>query len=70
LYHLAKDRPDVSLVPAYLENLNRILPKGEVLPVPVLSRVTFGAPMKLAKNETKTDFLARAHEAVVRLREL
>jgi 1-acyl-sn-glycerol-3-phosphate acyltransferase len=70
LYHLAKDRRDVTLVPAYLENLNRILPKGEVLPVPILSRVTFGLPIKLEPTETKADFLVRAHAAVERSREL
>ena len=42
LYHLAVRRPDVELVPAYLENLNRILPKGEFFPVPMLSLLTFG----------------------------
>ncbi len=70
LYHLAKDRPDVELVPAYLENMNRILPKGEVLPVPVFSRVTFGARLKLETGETKLAFLERAHDAVERLRTL
>ena len=28
LFHLARTRPDAELVPVYLENLNRILPKG------------------------------------------
>ena len=68
LYHLALRRPDVELVPAYLENLNRILPKGEALPVPLLSSVTFGPPMRLEPNEPKKIFLERAREAVRRLR--
>lgn len=68
IYHLARQRPNVELVPAYLENLNRILPKGEVLPVPVLSSATFGAPMHLADEETKDEFLARIRDAVVKLR--
>ena len=58
----------VSLVPAYLENLNRILPKGEVLPVPILSSATFGPPVQLADGEDKSSFLSRARDAVVRLR--
>src|SRR5713101_2874788 len=41
LYHLALRKPGVDLVPSYMENLNRILPKGEVLPVPLLSSLTF-----------------------------
>ena len=68
LYHLAHERPDVELVPVYLENLNRILPKGEVLPVPVLSSATFGPPLRLESNELKPAFLERARDAVVRLK--
>lgn len=64
LYHLAKARPDVELVPVYLENLNRVLPKGEYLPVPLLSRVFFGAPMKLEPEEPKDVFLERALQAM------
>ena len=68
IYHLASERPHVELVPAYLENLNRILPKGEVLPVPVLSSATFGPPLRLEPAETKAAFLERARNAVRRLR--
>jgi len=67
LYHLAKRRPDVELIPAYLENLNRILPKGEYLPVPLLSLLTFGAAMQVRDAESKTEFLQRAREAVCSL---
>ena len=64
LYYLALKRPEVELVPVYLENLSRILPKGEVLPVPLLSRLTFGEPIQLEGAETKTKFLVRARAAV------
>ena len=56
IYHLARQRPHVELVPAYLENLNRILPKGEVLPVPILSSATFGPSVQLADGEDKAAF--------------
>ena len=69
LFHLAKKRPDVQFVPVCMENLNRILPKGEILPVPVLGSVTFGEPIRLNEDETKSDFLVRAREAVLRLRQ-
>jgi 1-acyl-sn-glycerol-3-phosphate acyltransferase len=69
LYHLARRRPDVELVPACLENLNRILPKGEVVPVPLLSLLTFGAPMHMGDNEEKAAFLERARAAVCGLRQ-
>jgi len=68
LYHLALRRPDVELVPAYLENMNRILPKGEFLPVPMLSLLTFGKPMQVEADEEKDAFLERAQEAVGTLR--
>lgn len=67
LHRLASARPDVELVPVHLENLNRILPKGEVLPVPLLSRVTFGAPVHLEVDETRDAFLERARAAVAAL---
>ena len=68
IVHLARRRPDVDLLPAHIDNLNRILPKGEVLPVPLISTITFGEPLHLVENETKAEFLARAHEAICRLR--
>ena len=68
LYHLALRTREAELVPAYLENLNRILPKGEVLPVPVLGSVTFGPPLALLDGEEKAPFLERARAAVRKLR--
>jgi 1-acyl-sn-glycerol-3-phosphate acyltransferase len=68
LYHLAKRRPDVELIPAYLENLNRILPKGEIFPVPLVSILTFGAPIRVEEGEHKHDFLERARNSVSNLR--
>jgi 1-acyl-sn-glycerol-3-phosphate acyltransferase len=67
LYHLAKSRPDVEFVPVYLENLNRVLPKGELLPVPMLCSVRFGQPLELIPEETKIPFLQRARSAVAQL---
>lgn len=69
LYHLAKKRPDLELVPVHIDNMNRVLPRGEVLPVPLLSCITFGPPMWLEAGEPKPDFLARARGAVARLKE-
>lgn len=67
LYYLAKRRPDVELVPVYIENLNRILPKGEVIPVPLACSLTFGAPMHVDEAEHKQDFLERACAALYAL---
>ncbi len=69
LYYLAKKRPDLELIPVYLENMSRILPRGKTLPVPMLSSVVFGPPMWLEEGEKKDDFLTRARQAVVNLKE-
>ena len=70
LYYLSKKRPDLELVPVYMDNLNRVLPRGEILPVPLLSCITLGPPMWLEQSEPKTEFLARAREAVKRLKDM
>ena len=67
LYHLATQFPSVQLVPVYLENLHRSLPKGAVLPIPMTCTVRFGTPMGLAAGDTKETFLERARAEVVRL---
>ena len=67
LYHRASARPALELMPVGIENLNRVLPKGEAVPVPVISRLTFGEPLELAAGEEKDSFLARARGAVERL---
>ncbi|MGY8767027.1 MAG: lysophospholipid acyltransferase family protein [Pirellulales bacterium] len=69
IYYLNKKRPDLELIPVYMDNMNRILPSGEFLPVPLLSRVTFGPPIWLEQGETKPDFLKRAREAVLNLKD-
>ena len=67
LFHLAMRHPDVELVPVYLENLYRSMPKGSLLPVPLSCVARFGGPMKLLAGEPKKDFLQRARAAVVAL---
>lgn len=69
LYYLCKKRPDLELIPVHIENLNRILPRGEFLPVPLLSCITFGPPMWLESGEPKQSFLDRARTAVLNLKE-
>ncbi len=69
LYNLGRLRPDVELVPVYLENLGRVLPKGEFLPVPLRSRVVFGPPLRVADGEMREEFLERARVAVWELAE-
>lgn len=67
LWHLAKKHPEAELVPVHLENLNRILPKGTLLLIPLLAAVTFGKPVRIEEGEDKAAFLARARQAVADL---
>ena len=67
LYQLAKNFPDVELVPVFLDNLRRALPKGSLVPVPLSCVARFGGPMHLLPDEPKKEFLARARAAVVAL---
>jgi hypothetical protein len=69
LYHLCAAQPGLELVPVSMENLNRVLPKGEFIPVPMVSRVIFGGSLRLADGESKDAFLARARQALEGLQE-
>lgn len=68
LYHLAERFPQVQLVPVWIDNVQRVMPKGEVVPVPILCSAIFGEPIRLAEGEDKRAFLERARTAVVALR--
>ncbi|MDO7556214.1 MAG: 1-acyl-sn-glycerol-3-phosphate acyltransferase [Loktanella sp.] len=64
LYNMGLARPDVDLVPTWVANLNTIMPKGEIIPLPLICTVTFGAPVHVQNGESKDDFLARAAKAL------
>ena len=68
LHHLAKARPAVDLVPVWIDNLNRVMPKGELVPIPLICTVTFGAPIHFDAEETREDFASRAETALLQLR--
>ncbi|AOW15877.1 acyl-phosphate glycerol 3-phosphate acyltransferase [Hydrogenophaga crassostreae] len=70
LYNLTQRFPEVVLVPAWIHNVQRVIPKGEVIPVPVLCSVTFGTPVQLGEGEPRGEFLTRARNAVVELRDV
>ena len=70
LYNLAQRFPQVVLVPAWIHNVQRVMPKGEVVPVPILCSVTFGAPIQLEAGEERRAFLDRARATVIALRDI
>ena len=67
LFHLARQRPGVDLIPVWISNLNHVMPRGKVIPVPLICTVTFGAPIRIVADEPKEIFLARAAEALADL---
>lgn len=68
LYYMCKRKPELELIPVYIDNMNRILPRGTYLPVPLLSRVVFGPPLWLEQGEKKQEFLDRARQAILNLK--
>ena len=70
LYNLTQRFPNAVLVPAWINNVQRVMPKGEVVPVPVLCSVTFGAPVRLEEGEERRAFLDRARTSVIALRDV
>ncbi len=67
LYHLANKTPDIDMIPVWINNLNRVLPKGEIIPVPLVCTVTFGGAIRVKAGEKKQDFLARAEQSLLAL---
>ena len=67
IYHLACKRPELEFVPVWLDNLARVMPKGKLLPLPLLCTATFGPPLRLHAGEDKQAFLARARAALLAL---
>ncbi|HEX8045442.1 lysophospholipid acyltransferase family protein [Rhizobium sp.] len=67
LYHLATARPDIDLIPVWINNLNRVMPKGEFVPIPLICTVTFGEALHIGEGEEKADFLERAQASLLAL---
>ncbi|PRY79804.1 acyltransferase-like protein [Marivita geojedonensis] len=67
LYNIGRSRPHVDLVPTWVANLNEIMPKGEVIPIPLICTVTFGRPIHVEEGEEKDAFLGRAAQALFEL---
>jgi 1-acyl-sn-glycerol-3-phosphate acyltransferase len=67
IYHLAHACPDVEFVPVWIENSRRVMPKGQLLPVPLLCTLSVGAPIKLGADEDKDAFIERTRGALLAL---
>jgi 1-acyl-sn-glycerol-3-phosphate acyltransferase len=67
IFHLAEVHPQVELVPVWIQNSYRVMPKGSLFPVPLLCSITFGKPVRLGENEHKPVFLSRLRDALAAL---
>lgn len=68
LFRLAEGDTETEFIPVWIDNLSRVMPKGQFLPIPLLCSVTFGAPMRHVPGEEKAAFLDRAREALLALK--
>ena len=68
IYNIAKARPDVELVPTWIANLSSVMPKGEIIPLPLMVRVIFGSPVELGETEDRREFLDRAAAQLLTLK--
>lgn len=60
LWQIARQRPAVACIPCWIANLNRVMPKGVVIPIPLVCTVTFGAPVPVLADDDLDSFPARA----------
>lgn len=67
IYWLAAACADVEFVPVWVENLSRVMPKGRIVPVPLLCTLTYGPALKLHEGEEKDAFVARTRNALLAL---
>lgn len=67
IHHLASSDRELPFIPIYLENLFRILPKGERFPLPLVAMLYVGEPLYIEAEETKEEFLQRARKALIDL---
>ena len=70
LYYLSQHYPDVELIPVWISNLKRVMPKGSLIPLPLLSTVIFGSPLDLKRFPNKTEFLEYAQHQLLKLKEV
>lgn len=67
IHHLAQAHPEVEFVPVWIENLGRAMPKGSLIPVPLLCSLSFGPALRPVAGESRSDFLLRCRNALLAL---
>jgi 1-acyl-sn-glycerol-3-phosphate acyltransferase len=64
IFHLARCFPRVDIVPAWINNSYRALPKGFAVPVPLLCTITFGTPLRWREGQGQDEFLAEVRQTL------
>ncbi|ANF81743.1 acyl-phosphate glycerol 3-phosphate acyltransferase [Acinetobacter sp. NCu2D-2] len=70
LYHLYQNHPHVEIIPVWISNLKRVMPKGALIPLPLLSTVSFGQPLAVSQDMDKALFLELARKQLLALKEV
>jgi 1-acyl-sn-glycerol-3-phosphate acyltransferase len=65
--HLLERKPEIPLVPVYLSNMARTLPKGETIPVPFFCDLHIGGVISL--RGTRGEMLKAIRDALILLQE-
>ena len=50
--HLIKEIPGIKVIPVFLANMGRSLPKGEYVPIPFFCEIVIGEPLLLQADKT------------------
>lgn len=70
LYYLHQQFPDIEIIPVWISNLKRVMPKGALIPLPLLSTVIFGCPLQQHQDMDKSTFLQYAEDELLKLKEV
>jgi 1-acyl-sn-glycerol-3-phosphate acyltransferase len=69
IYSLARAFPKVEIVPVWIQNSSRVLPKSAKFPIPESCTLLFGEALSLKDNEDAAAFLLRLGKAMDTLRQ-
>ncbi len=67
--HIAKDNPNVPIIPIYINGPDKILPKLELILVPFISDIYISEPLYWDNTTTK-DFTLKIHDRITQLKEI
>jgi 1-acyl-sn-glycerol-3-phosphate acyltransferase len=68
IFRLVQRYPEARVIPVWIENLKRVLPKGQFIPVPLACTVRFGQALPCHAQDTRETYLERLRLALLDLR--